>query len=47
MIGWFDIVLLGLLGASSYRLWLGTTSPSARGVSIGCLAFLAWVLVAP
>ena len=47
MIGVFDIVLLALLGWTGLRLWTGTTSPTARAVSMASLALLAWFIVGP
>ena len=47
MISWVDLLFLGLFAGSAYRLWFGTTSPFARCVSIGCLAFLTWGRGAP
>lgn len=45
MIGVFDIVLLGAFGLTGYRLWNGTTSPTARAVSLASLSYLAWVFL--
>ncbi len=47
MIGVVDIVLAGVFGLAGYRLWNGTTSMSARAVSLGCVAYLLWVFVGP
>ncbi len=39
------ILLLGLIGYWGYRLWMGTTSWTARGMSSLLIAALAWQVV--
>ncbi len=39
------ILLLGLLGYWSYRLWTGTTSWTSRGVSAVLIAALTWQIL--
>jgi hypothetical protein len=45
MISVFDVVLLTIFAWAGYRLWWGTTSNAARGVSIVSLLLLAWTVV--
>jgi hypothetical protein len=47
MIGVVDIMFIALFGVAGYRLWTGTTSTAARSVSLGCVAYMLWVLVGP
>ena len=47
MISTFDVILLVIFAWAGYRLWSGTTSPTARGVSILSLLLLAWSVVGP
>ena len=47
MISVIDIILLAAFGFAGYRMWSGTTSPTARAVSIACVVYLGWVLVVP
>ena len=39
------ILLLGLIGYWGYRLWMGTTSWTARGMGSVLIAALAWQVV--
>ena len=45
MISIFDVVLLAIFAWAGYRLWSGTTSVTARGVSILSLLLLTWSVV--
>lgn len=47
MISIFDAMLLVMFAWTGYRLWSGTTSHAARGVSILSLLLLAWSVVGP
>ena len=47
MISTFDLVMLVVFAWAGYRLWSGTTSNAARGVSILSLLLLAWSVVGP
>ena len=39
------ILLLGLIGYWGYRLWMGTTSWTARGMGSVLIAALAWQVI--
>jgi hypothetical protein len=47
MISIFQILVLATCGWAGMRLWNGTTSGSARIITVGSVAYLAWSLVSP